>query len=165
MLKRQINAYHHAACYEFLSVFPSLKVDTAAIDPTTAIGPNHSSRTLRNTATRNHTSNCGLETEGYSPTGILWKLAQTGVTRPFPVKVSDSRIELVQKNRKNLHTTVNWFNKKYTTAIDKRAYLSFSTDRASMHLIYRLRAAAILLQSLECPLATGIHMVTLFLNY
>lgn len=32
MLKRQINAYHHAAFHKFLADFPSLKADMAAGD-------------------------------------------------------------------------------------------------------------------------------------
>lgn len=32
MLKRQINAYHHASSHKFLADFPSLKADMAAGD-------------------------------------------------------------------------------------------------------------------------------------
>lgn len=36
---------------------------------------------------------------GYSHMGIPWMLAQAAVTRPCPVKVNDSRIELAQQKK------------------------------------------------------------------
>lgn len=116
------------------------------------VAPNHRSRTVWNTATKN----CIFGLWAWDR-GILSYALEAGT-----VEINDSRTELVQKTEipPNLQAAINWLEKKYTTVISKGTCPSFSTDGASISH----SQAAELFQLFGCPLRTGTDTERLFSN-